>query len=91
MCSKHRRSPIPAHSVRQIPAQYSQVTLLIPCRNSQLVPLVQMLGELVTAGLGPADVDSLYELSDRVRAAEQDKDPPPHAGLSVCTRGSMRM
>ena len=42
-----------------------------------------MLGELVTAGLGPAHVDSLYELCDRVRAAEQDKDPPPPAGLPL--------
>ena len=47
-----------------------------------LLLLTQMLGELVTAGLGPAHVDSLYELCDLVRAAEQDKDPPPHAGLS---------
>ena len=40
-----------------------------------------MLGELFTAGLGPEHVDSLYELCDRVRAAEQDTDPPPPAGL----------
>ena len=36
-----------------------------------------MLGELVTAGLGPEHVDTLYDLCERVRAAEQDKDPPP--------------
>jgi len=64
-----------------IPAQKFEFSLLLPS---------QMLGELVTAGLGPAHVDSLYELCDRVRAAEQDKDPPPHAGLPVYIRTSTR-
>ncbi len=43
----------------------------------------QMLGELVTAGLGPEHVDTLYELCERVRAAEQDKDPPPAGRLKA--------
>ena len=43
----------------------------------QQKPAEQMLGELVTAGLGPEHVDKLCELCERVREAEQDRDPPP--------------
>ena len=67
---------------RQAPVQSVRSTILLPQGRHGGLPLpAQMLGELMTAGLGPAHVDSLYELCDRVRAAEQDKDPPPPIGL----------
>lgn len=41
----------------------------------------QMLGELVAAGLGPDHVDSLYELYEKVRAAEQEANASSPPGM----------
>ena len=52
----------------------------------------QMLGELVAAGLGPEHVDTLCELYEKVRAAEQAIDSPPGMPAdSVETASNLRL